>query len=108
MNEPPPIHPQQLQLPAELRFGGATYDHARDSVRLSKQWRDVWRYASDGEWYTLRGLAALTGHPEASISARLRDLRKPRFGGHTVERQYVEGGLWMYRVTPNPNVEVIV
>jgi uncharacterized membrane protein len=52
-----------------------------------------------GDWWTLAELARATGYPEASISARLRDLRKPKFGGYTVERQYVERGLFRYRVT---------
>jgi len=39
--------------------------------------------------------------PEASVSARLRDLRKAKFGGYRVERQRVrEGrGLYHYRLT---------
>jgi len=53
---------------------------------------------SDGQWRTLGELSALTGDPEASISARLRDLRKPRFGGLTVERKYIRRGLFAYRV----------
>jgi hypothetical protein len=50
---------------------------------------------------TLQDIARETGDPEASISARLRDLRKPQFGGHTVERiRTGEGkrGLFLYRV----------
>jgi len=30
--------------------------------------------------------------------ARLRDLRKPHLGGCTVLRQYIDKGLWAYRV----------
>lgn len=47
---------------------------------------------------SLAAIAKLTGDPEASVSARLRDFRKLRFGGHTVERRYVEVGLFEYRV----------
>jgi len=39
-----------------------------------------------------------TSHPEASVSARLRDLRKEKFGGHVVERRAVKRGLFEYRV----------
>jgi hypothetical protein len=53
-----------------------------------------------GGWWTLPQLAAATGYPEASISARIRDLRKPKFGGHTVERRHVSKGLWEYRLCP--------
>ena len=40
--------------------------------------------------------------PEASISAQLRHLRKPRFGSYLVEkRRRGKGGLWEYRVSAN-------
>lgn len=35
----------------------------------------------------------------ASISARLRDLRKPKFGGYVVERRRRTVGTWEYRVS---------
>jgi hypothetical protein len=41
----------------------------------------------------------LTGAPPASVSAQLRHLRKPRFGGFTVEKRYLRDGLYTYRVT---------
>jgi len=90
----------------QLRFDGTTFEPERDAVRLTRQWWDVWRVMSDGEWRTLRELAAATGHPEPSVSARLRDFRKARFGGHDVERDYLADGLWRYRLTPNPAVDV--
>jgi hypothetical protein len=82
---------------AEL-FDGATYAPPRDERRLFKQLQDVRAYMRDGLWHTLPDIAAGTGHPEASISARLRDLRKPRWGAHVVERQYLSRGLWRYRL----------
>lgn len=82
---------------------GVTFDHDRDGARLNKQARAVFREMSDGKWHTLIDLADATGYPEASISARLRDFRKPKFGAHTVEREYLGGGLWMYRLNdPRP------
>jgi len=55
-----------------------------------------------GFWYTLPGLRAgcsVYGVPasEAGISARIRDLRKPKYGGHTIERRK-NGSLWEYRL----------
>lgn len=82
-------------------FGGATFDAERDENRLTRQKRDVWLFMKDGEWHTLPEISEATGHPEASISARLRDFRKPKFGSHTVQREYVERGLWQYRLIPN-------
>ncbi len=50
--------------------------------------RDVLRLAHDGRaWLTLRELALLTGYGEASISAQLRNLRKPFYGGHRVTKR---------------------
>ena len=77
---------------------GETFEPDRDRKRLNKQAQDVYSLMSDGHWRILADIAAHTGHPEASISARLRDLRKPRFGGHTVERRYIASGLYQYRL----------
>lgn len=74
---------------------GSTYDSGRDFVRLNKQQADVWAVVKDGQWHTLHGISSATGHPEASVSARLRDLRGM---GREIEREYVERGLWRYRV----------
>lgn len=80
-------------------FDGRTYSAPRDESRLFAQLEDVLSVMRDGEWHTLDAISAATGHPQASVSARLRDLRKPRWGSHTVERAYVERGLFKYRMT---------
>jgi len=50
--------------------------------------RDLMLEASTrGDWLTLAEIAATTGFGEASISAQLRHLRKPRFGRFRVEKQ---------------------
>lgn len=83
-------------------FDGTTYDHAKDGQRLASQLERV-RYAmQDGQWHTLRELADRCGGSEASISARLRDLRKARFGAMDVQRERVAGGLWRYRLALEP------
>lgn len=82
----------------EPAFGGETYEPARDGDRLRAQLGRTRAVMLDGEWHTLHELAARTGDPEASVSARLRDLRKPKFGGWIVEREYVADGLWRYRL----------
>ena len=81
-------------------FDGADYDRSRDDVRLTGQILRVWECVSDGGWRTLKDIAQATGDPEASVSAQLRHLRKPRFGGYTVEREYINNGLYKYRVIP--------
>jgi len=85
---------------------GVTFDAKRDTVRLNQQALDVWELMRSGGWWTLHTLSRATGHPEASISARLRDFRKDRFGSHVVHREHVTNGLWMYRLIPNPDVRI--
>ena len=64
----------------------------------------VWNaasFAADAGWMTLRELADLTNYGEASISAQLRHLRKPHFGGYVVvkrRRGPSTSGAWEYRV----------
>jgi len=84
------------------RFDGATYEPERDQTRLAVQQLAVFNAMKDGAWRTLARIHAMTGAPEASISARLRDCRKARNGGHTVERRYVERGLFEYRLIVRP------
>jgi hypothetical protein len=79
-------------------FDGDTFVDDRDGERLAKQLGSVYSVMSDKEWHTIPELAYVLRAPEASISARLRDLRKKKFGGHIVEREYVVRGLWKYRV----------
>lgn len=85
-----------------LDFDGATYDRQKDGVRLGEQLGRVREFMLRvaPRWHTLAQLAAILGYPEASISARLRDLRKERFGGYTVERRRrTDGrGTWEYRI----------
>jgi hypothetical protein len=38
-------------------------------------------------WLTLHELGRLTGYGEASVSAQLRHLRKPEYGGFVVDKQ---------------------
>lgn len=82
-------------------FDGKTYDPERDKERLKTQLFNVWVLMKDGRWRTLEQISARVGCPEASVSARLRDFRKRKFGGHTVEREYVKRGLFKYRLLVN-------
>jgi hypothetical protein len=62
-----------------------------DAPRLSLQIAKVFELMSDGQYRTLRQIANAAECLETSASARLRDLRKVRFGSHTVEARQVEG-----------------
>lgn len=87
--------------PASDRHG-QTYSRAFDFDRLNAQQARVFDLMRDGKWRTLGEAAAATGDQTQSISARLRDLRKPEFGGLTVDRRRRgEGrGTYEYRVDP--------
>jgi predicted transcriptional regulator len=89
----------QRDLFAQGDFGGTTYDPALDHDRLKRQLGRVWDCMKDGCWRTLSEIEAVTGDPQASVSARLRDLRKEQFGAYLVSRRRKDGrGTWEYRV----------
>lgn len=83
---------------APLHFSGKTFNQERDGIRLTGQYLRVSQLMQDGQWRSLSDIAKATKDPEASVSARLRDLRKERFGSHTVERRHVSDGLFEYRL----------
>lgn len=80
------------------RFDGETYVAERDGERLGAQLVAVRDALLDHRWHTLADLALAARASEASVSARIRDLRKRRFGAYVVEREYVARGLWRYRI----------
>ena len=62
-----------------------------------------------GSWLTLRELSQITQFGETSISAQLRHLRKPKYGGYVVEKRVRRGlivsdlehrAIWEYRLMP--------
>ena len=101
---PPPVgdsYAKQQGL-SNARFDGDDYKHERDHTRLTGQIRRVYDFIFDGAWRTLDEISDATGDPHSSVSAQLRNLRKKRFGGHNIERKYVGGGLYSYRLEPGP------
>jgi hypothetical protein len=94
----PTFEMQVDAIPEPERFDGATYDAAQDGPRLTGQIKAVYDFMAPGEWHTLADIADATGASEASASARLRDLRKWRFGHHSVERERIAQGLYAYRL----------
>ncbi len=82
-------------------FDGDAYDPALDKARLTGQIRRVYDLMADGVWRTLAEIGVSTNDPAASISAQLRNLRKQKFGAHTVDKRRrgrAESGLWEYRL----------
>jgi hypothetical protein len=92
------------QLHTGAHFNGPAYEPAHDHARLTGQILRVWHCMRDSRWRTLGEIAAVTGDPQASVSAQLRHLRKEKFGAHVVERRARgdrERGLFEYRLLPN-------
>jgi hypothetical protein len=88
------------------QFDGDTYDDEQDAERLGRQLDRVRQVMSDGQWRSLKQLAKETGSPEASVSARLRDLRKDKHGGLLVtsRRKAEDEGTWEYCLGTNSNL----
>jgi len=82
----------------DAHFNGDDYQPGRDKKRLRGQILRVYTVIKDGRWHTLRSIADSTGDPEASVSAQLRHLRKPRFGCYDIQKRHVKNGLYEYRL----------
>jgi hypothetical protein len=84
-----------------MRFNGPDYSPSLDKERLTDQHFRIRHLMLDGRWRTLGEIEDLLGYPQASISAQLRHLRKPRFGAFIVDKRrrgHGRAGLWEYRV----------
>lgn len=90
-----------------MSFDGETYDPELDGERLTKQLDRVRACMSDGRWRTLAEIEAVVKAPQSSISARLRDLRKDKFGGFLIERRRrgdSTDGLFEYQMVNPPTI----
>ena len=85
-------------------FDGNTYNPERRSAASPQgpARREVFHLMSDGQWRTLEVIGLPLNIGDASVSARLRDLRKANYGSHTVERRHVRDGLFEYCLIVNP------
>jgi hypothetical protein len=75
---------QTRPLQLDMRFDGTTYSPSQDGARMLGELKKVFEYMRGGEWVTLAELESNIGYTSASLSARIRDLRKARFGCHVV------------------------
>ena len=81
-------------------FNGSDYMPKRDNERLKGQIKRIHALMLAGLPRTLSQIASVTGDPEASVSAQLRNLKKERFGGYRLEKDYKGNGLFAYRLLP--------
>ena len=93
----PPLFAQPVP-----RFDGKTYDHALDGVRLTGNLAAIFALMKDGQWRTVSEVREGAGLGEGTeVTARFRDFRKKKFGGHVVDRRRrgeAKAGLFEYRV----------
>jgi DNA-binding transcriptional regulator GbsR (MarR family) len=54
-----------------------------------------------GEEYTLDQLSVMLGADTPSISARIRDLRKWKYGANTIVRRHLGDRVYGYSLRPN-------
>jgi len=95
--------PDRLGQTDLFHFDGSDYNKDLDLDRLTDQYHRIFRLMNDGKWRTLQEIQQVTGDPQASISAQLRHMRKPRFGAHIVRKQRVQDreadGLFEYQLS---------
>jgi hypothetical protein len=99
-------HAKEVLNLKSISFDGPTAMQI-DVPRLSLQLTRVFELMKDAKYRTLREIANLTGCLETSASARLRDLRKPKFGSHAVDARRAEcaGLVYEYRLLVNQEKE---
>ena len=82
----------------ELQFDGADYVKERDYQRLANNHFKLKELMKDSVYRTLGEISKFIDVPEASVSAGLRDFRKEKFGGHTLNKRYEGNGLYSYQL----------
>lgn len=70
-------------------------DHER-AAKLTGDLLKVFRAILDHKPHTVHDLALMLHLPETSVSAHLRHLRKPKFGGFNVVRKSITKGSCYY------------
>jgi len=100
---------QQTEFNFTANFHGSNYNPALDKDRLTGQIRRIFDLMQDKHWRTLSEIEAITGDGQSSISAQLRNLRKPEFGMHTVNKKRRgnrKQGLFEYQLIINTNYKM--
>ena len=84
-----------MDLKNEPDFDGDDYQPARDKKRLTTGQHKVRMYMERSPVYqTIMQISEALDMYPPSVSADLRNLRKERFGGRTVDRRYVRNGVY--------------
>jgi hypothetical protein len=92
--------PTQMEVIRDVLLSAAECAGQISWHSFAQMW-DSSQIGTDAGWMTLREISELTNYGEASISAQLRHLRKPHFGGYLIvkrRRGPVMNGAWEYRI----------
>lgn len=60
---------------------------------------------ADGGWWSIPAMAAALGCSQTGASARIRDLRKERYGCHTIVKRLRPGGYFEYRMVTDDHIK---
>ena len=84
-----------------MNFDGETYDEELDGERMTTQLELVREIMSDQGWHRILEVANRVDCSESGAAARIRDLRKEKFGSWEIVRRRVAhgNGLHEYRWT---------
>ena len=88
----------------DSKFDGSDVVKKLDNPRLEKGITRIFNYMKGERWLTLETISESTSIGESSVSAQLRNMRKDRFGGHTIEKRRKgerTSGLWEYKLIIN-------
>lgn len=91
----------------KFHFDGEDAQTPAAVVRLTGQLERIWNLMQDRKWRTVQQIADRLKISHCSASAQLRNLRKPQFGEHTVERNAPKKQPSQYRLIPS-SVEMVV
>ena len=82
-----------------MNFDGETYDEELDGERMTTQLELVREIMSDQGWHRILEVANRVDCSESGAAARIRDLRKEKFGAWNIVRRRVAhgNGLHEYR-----------
>ena len=89
-------------------FDGKDYKKDRDQVRLSSNLDILREYMEGRGALTINQIIEGTGlKSHTGVSASIRELRKPRHGSRTVERNYISNGLYSYQLMPKKTTTIV-
>lgn len=66
--------------------------------KLTGDLRRIYDIMCDGKAHLVSDIASRLNLPECSVSAQIRHLRKPKFGGYTIKRISLTKGLSAYQL----------